>query len=295
MSAGEAFMRMFDEPKAAAVRAKLPIPPPDTAVPAPEVAHKRPAVPPVPKDELMEVWSGGKLGRKRSRQDFSQVPPSPPQNGHPTLHAALSAKAERRRFMSGKAADVHRPAAPQAQPQKRRRVLQPEGSGLNREDFLNMQREVQTFGAEALDKKQRKHFDAWQLQSVKAAPQKPGRVSAAIGKGIAKKQAERDQKVKEEAIASGMLPVKGSGKHKNRSNVDKGLVEDGGLFKAGMLRVKSTALGKSTSRKRKGILSQRRAFSSGKIGNLDGNSQKAWNVASSQQAKKKGPLRKGRK
>lgn len=113
--------------------------------------------------------------------------------------------------------------------------------------------------------------------------------------GIAKKQAERDQKVKEEAIASGMLPVKGSGKHKNRSNVDKGLVEDGGLFKAGMLRVKSTALGKSTSRKRKGILSQRRAFSSGKIGNLDGNSQKAWNVASSQQAKKKGPLRKGRK
>lgn len=48
--------------------------------------------------------------------------------------------------MSGKAADVHRPAAPQAQPQKRRRVLQPEGSGLNREDFLNMQREVQTFG-----------------------------------------------------------------------------------------------------------------------------------------------------
>lgn len=113
--------------------------------------------------------------------------------------------------------------------------------------------------------------------------------------GIAKKQAEREQKVKEEAIASGMLAVKGSGKHKNRSNVDKGLVEDGGLFKAGMLRVKSTALGKSTSSKRKGPLSQRRAFSSGKIGNLDGNSQKAWNVASSQPVKKKGPSRKGRK
>lgn len=38
-------------------------------------------------------------------------------------------------------------------------------------------------GAEALDKKQRKQFDAWQLQNVKAAPLKPGRVSAAIGKG----------------------------------------------------------------------------------------------------------------
>lgn len=113
--------------------------------------------------------------------------------------------------------------------------------------------------------------------------------------GIAKKQAERQQKAKEEAIASGMLSVKGSGKHKNRSNVDKGLVEDGGLFKAGMLRIKSTALGKSTSSKRKGPLSQRRAFSSGKIGNLDGNSQKAWNVASAQKATKKGPFKKGRK
>lgn len=84
--------------------------------------------------------------RKRPRQEFSQVPGPPPQAGHPTPSPALSAKAERRRFMSGKAADVHRPAAPQAQPQKQRRVSQPEGSGLNREDFLNMQREVQTFG-----------------------------------------------------------------------------------------------------------------------------------------------------
>lgn len=38
-------------------------------------------------------------------------------------------------------------------------------------------------GAEALDRKQRKQFDAWQLQNVKAVPEKPGRVSAAIGKG----------------------------------------------------------------------------------------------------------------
>lgn len=116
-----------------------------------------------------------------------------------------------------------------------------------------------------------------------------------VAAGIAKKQAERQQKAKDEAVAAGMLPAKGSGKTKNRSNVDKGLVEDGGLFKAGMLRVKSTALGKSTSSKRKGPLSQRRAFSSGKIGNLDGNSQKAWNVASSHQVKKKGPVKKGRK
>lgn len=113
--------------------------------------------------------------------------------------------------------------------------------------------------------------------------------------GIARKQAERQLKAKEEAIASGMMTVKGSGKHKRQSSVDKGLVEDGGLFKAGMLRVKNTALGKSTSSKRKGPASQRRAFSSSRIGNLDGNSQKAWNVSSSQPKRKKVPLKKGRK
>lgn len=40
-------------------------------------------------------------------------------------------------------------------------------------------------GASALDRKARKRFDALQLQSVHAAPQKPGRLSAAIGKGEA--------------------------------------------------------------------------------------------------------------
>lgn len=49
--------------------------------------------------------------------------------------------------MSGKASDVHRAAAPQEQPHKKRRLSgQSQGSGLSREDFLNMQREVQSFG-----------------------------------------------------------------------------------------------------------------------------------------------------
>lgn len=85
--------------------------------------------------------------RKRSRQDFRQLPGPPAHPRHSAPSTALSAKAERRRFMSGKAADVHRTATPQAQPDKRRRVSgQSTGSGLTREDFLNMQREVQTFG-----------------------------------------------------------------------------------------------------------------------------------------------------
>ena len=86
--------------------------------------------------------------RKRPRQEFNQTLPTASQ---PVVQSSLpkapSAKAERRRFMSGKASDVHRAATPQQQPQKKRRLSgQSQGSGLSREDFLNMQREVQTFG-----------------------------------------------------------------------------------------------------------------------------------------------------
>ena len=113
--------------------------------------------------------------------------------------------------------------------------------------------------------------------------------------GIAKKQAERQQKAREEAIASGMLTLKGSGKSKRRSDVDKGLAEDGGSFKGGMLRVKG-AMGKlAAQKKKKGSTSHKRAFSSAKIGNLDGNSQKAWNVAKTQNKKMTGSANKGRR
>ena len=113
--------------------------------------------------------------------------------------------------------------------------------------------------------------------------------------GIAKKQAERQQKAREEAIASGMLTLKGSGKSKRRSDVDKGLAEDGGSFKGGMLRVKG-AMGKlAAQKKKKGSTSHKRAFSSAKIGNLDGNSQKAWNVAKTQNKKMTGSAKKGRR
>lgn len=90
-----------------------------------------------------------------------------------------------------------------------------------------------------------------------------------------------------------MLTLKGSGKQKRRSDVDKGLSEDGGLFKGGMLRVKG-AVGSLANKKKKGSTSHKRAFSSSKIGNLDGNSQKAWNVAKTQNKKMKGPAGKKR-
>ena len=95
--------------------------------------------------------------------------------------------------------------------------------------------------------------------------------------GMAKKRAEREQRATEEAIASGMLKLKGSGKRRRQASDgdNRGLVEDGGLFKNGMLRIKG-ALEKTA---KKGSQGHKRAFSSNKIGNLDGNSKKAWHVS----------------
>ena len=49
--------------------------------------------------------------------------------------------------------------------------------------LLNWHSVVAPAGASALDRKARRKFDAWQLQNVNATPEKPGRLSAAIGKG----------------------------------------------------------------------------------------------------------------
>ena len=95
---------------------------------------------------------------------------------------------------------------------------------------------------------------------------------------MAKKQAARDQKAHEEAIASGMIKLKGSGKKRAApSSIEKGLLEDGGLFKAGMLRVKGPMT--KGAKLKKAPTNTKRAFSSGKIGDLNSNSQKAWNKA----------------
>lgn len=102
--------------------------------------------------------------------------------------------------------------------------------------------------------------------------------------GMAKKQAARDQRAHEEGIASGMIKLKGSGKKRaDPGGIDKGLLEDGGLFKGGMLRVKSPM--SKGAKFKKAPSSTKRAFSSGKIGNLNSNSQKAWVQAQQRAAK----------
>lgn len=56
-------------------------------------------------------------------------------------------------------------------------------------------------GATALDKKARKKFEAEQLARIGAKVAARPRIPASIGVGMAKKQAQRDQRALEEGIA----------------------------------------------------------------------------------------------
>ncbi len=58
-------------------------------------------------------------------------------------------------------------------------------------------------GATALDKKARKKFEAEQLARIGAKAAARPRIPASIGVGMAKKQAQRDQRALEEGIAGG--------------------------------------------------------------------------------------------
>jgi hypothetical protein len=63
---------------------------------------------------------------------------------------------------------------------------------------------------------------------------------------MAKKQKKREAVAMEEAIAAGMVRVKGSGKKKQaekRAGLDKGLLEDGGAFRGGVLKVAKSGSG----------------------------------------------------
>ena len=67
-------------------------------------------------------------------------------------------------------------------------------------------------GGKALDKKQRKAWQAQVLERLGARPDKLPRCSAKIGQGMAKKKAERESRALQEAIAAGTVRVKGQGR-----------------------------------------------------------------------------------
>ncbi|PSC74910.1 hypothetical protein C2E20_1892 [Micractinium conductrix] len=176
---------------------------------------------------------------------------------------ALRLKKERKRFMSSKAAViVNGGGAAQHTAGGRRQnsgtapasggapAALPGDSaelGVSKEEFREMQREVQELGASALDKKSRKAFEAERLARLGAKAEARPRIPASIGLGMAKKQAQREARALEEGIAAGMIQQKGLGKKKRREKagqMDRGLNEDRGSFRPGIMRVKSPAAGR---------------------------------------------------
>ena len=69
-------------------------------------------------------------------------------------------------------------------------------------------------GGKAMDKKQRKKWQAQLLERLGAKADKAPRCSAKIGQGMMKKRAQREARAFAEAVASGVVRVKGMGKKK---------------------------------------------------------------------------------
>lgn len=95
-------------------------------------------------------------------------------------------------------------------------------------------------GATGLDKKAKARFEQKRLLELGAKKQKGVKISARIGHGMAKKSAQREKKVLEEALASGMVSRKSLASKKRRDmkkNVDRGLNEDMGSFRHGVLNI----------------------------------------------------------
>lgn len=152
----------------------------------------------------------------------------------------VNVKAAKRLFMSSRADRIHEPTHA-IQPAERLPVQSEElGGELTPDDFKRLQFDVQKLGAVALDKKGKKVWQAQLMQQLGARQQKGPRVPASIGFGIARKGAERAARAREEAIAAGMLRIKGTGKKKRRDKSrqrDRGLQEAGSSFRGGVLRI----------------------------------------------------------
>lgn len=156
----------------------------------------------------------------------------------------------KRLFMSGKASQVHTTTKPAEHGKIAAKADDPRGN------FADLLREVETLGATGLDKAAKKKIDAERLKSLNARPEARQAMSARMGLGMARKQAERDKKELQQAIDTGMVQSKGLGKKKRRlkdqerrSNL--GLVEDGGAFRKGVLDLNKLPGGSMKGRMRK--------------------------------------------
>lgn len=94
-------------------------------------------------------------------------------------------------------------------------------------------------GASGLDKKSRAKFEENALLQLGAKKKKGARIPASIGIGMARKAAQREKRALEQAIAAGMVSRKSAStrREQGKSDIDRGLNEDRGAFKAGVLRI----------------------------------------------------------
>mmetsp|Transcript_16004 Transcript_16004/g.34580 ORF Transcript_16004/g.34580 Transcript_16004/m.34580 type:complete len:306 (-) Transcript_16004:1966-2883(-) len=153
----------------------------------------------------------------------------------------LNARLERKAFMSSKASKVHAAPALQASEAGSSEDPDDESMQLTPEEFKKLQLEVERLGASALDKKDRKKWQARMLASLGAKADKAPRMASSIGIGVRRKRAVREQRATELAIESGHLKRKGMGKKKRELKErtrDRGLMEAGPGFKNGILRFK---------------------------------------------------------
>ena len=159
------------------------------------------------------------------------------------MPAGIDHKAERRAFMSHRADKIHSKPVMQASSSGKTGGLDTEidASLLSPEEFRTLQLEVEKLGGAALDKKQKKVWQAAYLARIGAKAEKLPRMSAKIGGGIAKKRLEREERDRAAKIESGEVRTKGQAAKRKREkseNYDRGLQEAGPGFKNGVLRIK---------------------------------------------------------
>eukprot|EP00899_Mesostigma_viride_P006855 jgi/Mesvir1/16170/Mv08437-RA.2 len=168
--------------------------------------------------------------------------------GTPACSAGDTEAAQRRLrqewklFMSSKPTDILKDAATSSSGAAAG-VRDVEDAGPSSQEFRAMRREVELLGAKGFELKQRKAWHASTLEALGAKPPKRYRLPLNLAMSYRKHQLEREQKAKEEAIATGMYQPNKKASRKasseSSSKADRGLkVGMGGRFVNGILMVK---------------------------------------------------------
>ncbi|EIE24172.1 hypothetical protein COCSUDRAFT_53249 [Coccomyxa subellipsoidea C-169] len=203
---GEAFLRMFEGSGDEAEENKEPSANLRRNIVEPEISDEEKNITSSGRDSDEELeFPSGTSSQQRSRPNASQ-------NGN--LGLAMSLKKQRRLIMSGRSIHEQKTSSRVSRQDDGRRT--DHEREITSQDFEKMRKEVDTLGASALGKRQRKDFENSMLRSVNARVQKSPRIPASIGQGLAKKRKQREDAAKELAIEAGMMQRKGLGKKRKQ-------------------------------------------------------------------------------